>query len=164
MSQLVALSISIGLLGGVFTWLGLKLMLSVWAGFIAWACFFHCGGDINGLKQTIVGNIFGGLMAWIAAYLMLGFGIMPPIAVGVTVFILCMAAHVKLLSSIPASVYGYASTFAILLINAQRMALAELMAVDYQRNALLQAEASMILGALFGLLSAKLAGAMTKKA
>ncbi|MFI5210217.1 MAG: DUF1097 domain-containing protein [Gemmatimonadales bacterium] len=163
MSQLVALSLSIGLLGGVFTWLALGT-LSVWAGFIAWACFFHCGGDTNALKQTIVGNVFGAVMAWVAAFLVLQVGLPAGVAVGVTVFILCMAAHVKLLSSIPASVYGYASTFAILLIDAQRFAIAALVEVDYKGNPVLQVAASMIVGALFGFASSKLAGVLTKKA
>ena len=36
MSQLVALSVSIGLLGGIATILYLNLGLLIWAGFIAW--------------------------------------------------------------------------------------------------------------------------------
>jgi len=169
MTQLVALSVSIGVLGGVFTWLYLNLLgWSVWAGFIAWACFFHSGGDVAALKKTIVCNTFGAIMAWIAAYLALGplAGLGqagPPIAVGVTVLVLCLAAHVQLLSTIPASVYGYASTFAYLLLTAQAFAIAELMAVDFHRNAMLNIVLSMAGGAVFGLLSAKLAGALTKK-
>jgi len=73
-------------------------------------------------------------MAWVAAVLILQSGMPPGLVVGVTVFILCMAAHVKLLSSIPASVYGYAATFAILLIDAQRFALAALTEVSLHRQ------------------------------
>lgn len=171
MSQLLALSLSIGLLGGVATALYLTLSLPVWAAFIAWACFFHCGGDTNALKQTIIGNIFGSIMAWVAAFLILstplaaslGLPVGAGIIVGVTVFILCAAAHLKALSSIPASVYGYASTFAYLLLSAQAMAIAELTAVDFHRNALLLIIVAMAGGAIFGLLSAKLAGVLTKK-
>jgi len=169
MTPLVALSLSIGVLGGVFTYLYLNLGLAVWAGFIAWACFFHCGGDTNALRQTIVGNIFGAVMAWIAAFLVLGplagLGTVgAAIGVGVTVFLMCLAAHLKPLSVIPASVYGYASTFAYLLLTAQAMALAELQAIDFKRNAMLFVVVSMVGGALFGFLSAKLGGALTKKA
>lgn len=164
MSQLVALSLSIGVLGGVLTWLYLAVGLSVWAGFIAWACFFSCGGDTNALKQTIIGNIFGSVMAWIAAFLLLSTPTPAPIAVGVTVLVMCLAAHLKPLSSIPASVYGYAATFAYLLQTAQAMAIAELTAVDFHRNAMLLIVASMIGGAIFGLASGKVAGMLTKKA
>jgi len=162
MSQLVALSLSIGLLGGVFTWLVFGT-LSVWAGFIAWACFFHNGGDTNALKQTIVGNIVGAVLAWVAAYAVLQFSLPAGVGVGVTVFVLCMLAHVKLLSSIPTMVYGYAATFAIMLIDTQRFAIASLVDVNYHSNPLLQVTASMIVGALFGFASGKLAGALTKK-
>ena len=138
MSQLVALSISIGLLGGIATFIYLKLGLAIWAGFIAWACFFHCGGDSNALKQTIVGNIFGAICAWVAALIILtvplgdslGLPLWAGIVVGITVFIMCIAAHIKALAVIPASVYGYAATFAYLLLTAQAMVIAEMTAVD----------------------------------
>jgi|SRR5262245_36714176 len=172
MSTLVALSVSIGLLGGIATFIYLKLGLAIWAGFIAWACFFHSGGDSNALKQTIVGNIFGAVCAWIAAFIILSFPIgdklgLPAwaaIVVGITVFLLCLAAHIKALAVIPASVYGYAATFAYLLLTAQAMVIAEMTAIDFKRNALLFVVVSMVLGAFFGLASAKLAAALAKKA
>jgi hypothetical protein len=172
MSQLVALSVSIGLLGGIATFLYLNLGLAIWAGFIAWACFFHCGGDSNALKQTIVGNIFGAVCAWIAAFIILSFPmgdtlglpLWAGIVVGITVFALCMAAHIKALSVIPASVYGYAATFAYLLLTAQAMVIAEMTAMDFKRNASLFVVISMVLGALFGMASAKLGAALAKKA
>ena len=34
--------------------------------FIAWGCFYHCGGGETGLKNTIVCNIAGAVIAWIA--------------------------------------------------------------------------------------------------
>jgi len=172
MSQLVALSISIGLLGGIATFIYLKLGLAIWAGFIAWACFFHCGGDSNALKQTIVGNIFGAICAWVAALIIitvplgdsLGLPLWAGIVVGITVFIMCIAAHIKALAVIPASVYGYAATFAYLLLTAQAMVIAEMTAVDFKRNAFLFVVISMALGALFGMASAKLGAALAKKA
>ena len=172
MSQLVALSISIGLLGGIATFIYLKLGLAIWAGFIAWACFLHCGGDSNALKQTIVGNIFGAICAWVAALIILtvplgdslGLPLWAGIVVGITVFIMCIAAHIKALAVIPASVYGYAATFAYLLLTAQAMVIAEMTAVDFKRNAFLFVVISMALGALFGMASAKLGAALAKKA
>jgi len=172
MSQLLALSISIGLLGGIATFIYLKLGLAIWAGFIAWACFFHSGGDSNALKQTIVGNIFGAICAWIAAFIILtlpmgdrlGLPLWAGIVVGFTVFIMCVAAHIKALAVIPASVYGYAATFAYLLLTAQAMVIAEMTAVDFKRNALLMVVLSMVIGALFGMASAKLGAALAKKA
>jgi hypothetical protein len=170
MSQLVALSVSIGLLGGIATILYLKLGLLIWAGFIAWACFFHSGGDGNALKNTIVGNTFGAVCAWVAALIILSFPmadslglpVWAGIVVGITVLVLCLAAHVKALSSIPASVYGYAAVFAYLLQTADSMTKDRLMSAG-RGNALIVVIASMAIGALFGLASGRLGGALAAK-
>ena len=170
MSQLVALSVSIGLLGGIATILYLNLGLLIWAGFIAWACFFHSGGDGNALRNTIVGNAFGAFCAWIAALIILHFPLADSltlpvwagIVVGLTVMAMCLAAHIKAFSVIPASVYGYAATFAYLLQTADTMTKEKLMSAGLG-NALLVVIISMALGALFGLASGKLGGALAAK-
>ena len=171
MSQLVALSVSIGLLGGIATILYLKLGLLIWAGFIAWACFFHSGGDGNALRNTIVGNAFGAFCAWVAALIILSFPLAESltlpvwagIVVGLTVMAMCLAAHIKAFSVIPASVYGYAATFAYLLQTADTMTKDKLMSAS-MANALLVVIISMAIGALFGLASGKLGGALAAKA
>lgn len=170
MSQLVALSVSIGLLGGIATILYLKAGLLIWAGFIAWACFFHSGGDTNALKNTIIGNAFGAICAWVAALIILSFPmadslglpVWAGIVVGITVLVLCLAAHIKAFSSIPASVYGYAAVFAYLLQTADTMSKEKLMSAG-MGNALILVFVSMALGALFGLASGKMGGALTAK-
>jgi len=171
MSQLVALSVSIGLLGGIATILYLNLGLLIWAGFIAWACFFHSGGDGNALRNTIVGNAFGAFCAWLAALIILHFPLADSltlpvwagIVVGLTVMAMCLAAHIKAFSVIPASVYGYAATFAYLLQTADTMTKDKLMSAS-MGNALVVVIISMALGALFGLASGKLGGALAAKA
>ena len=171
MSQLVALSVSIGLLGGIATILYLKVGLLIWAGFIAWACFFHSGGDGNALRNTIVGNAFGAFCAWLAALIILHFPLADTltlpvwagIVVGLTVMAMCLAAHIKAFSVIPASVYGYAATFAYLLQTADTMTKDKLMSAS-MANALLIVIISMAIGALFGLASGKLGGALAAKA
>jgi hypothetical protein len=170
MSQLVALSVSIGLLGGVATILYLKLGLLIWAGFIAWACFFHSGGDTNALKTTTVGNAFGAFCAWVAAVIILAIPLAETlslpvwagIVVGLTVLALCLGAHIKALSSIPASVYGYAAVFAYLLQTADSMTKAKLLSVS-MGNVLILVIVSMAIGALFGLASGKVGSALTAK-
>jgi len=170
MSQLVALSVSIGLLGGIATILYLKLGLLIWAGFIAWACFFHSGGDTNALKTTIVGNAFGAVCAWVAAVIILSvplgeklsLPVWAGIVVGITVLVLCLAAHIKAFASIPASVYGYASVFAFLLQTADAMTKEKLRSASLA-NALIIVFVSMAIGALFGLASGKMGGALAAK-
>src|SRR6267378_7496152 len=86
----------------------------VWAGFIAWGCFFHCGADNNAPSKTIVGTSYGALIGWIALLIIVNVpvpalgGAWPAIVVGVTVFFLVIVASIKLLSVVAADVYGYA--------------------------------------------------------
>lgn len=171
MSQLTALSVSIGVLGGIATWLFLAVGgILIWAAFLAWACFFHTGGTADALKKTVTGNIFGAFMAWLAALILLtvplGNALPLPlwagIVVGVTVLVLCLAARFGPLSVIPANVYGYAATFAFLLQTPEALDKAQLLSGGLG-NALFVVVVSMVIGAFFGLASAKLGAALTKK-
>ena len=92
----------------------------------------------------------------------LGLPLWAGIVVGLTVFAMCAAAHIKALATIPASVYGYAATFAYLLQTPGALAKDMLLSATMQ-NALIVVAVSMIIGAIFGLLSGKMAGALTKK-
>jgi hypothetical protein len=167
MTGLVALAVSIGLLGGIATALYMKVGLAIWAGFIAWACFFHTGGDTEALKKTIVGNLWGILCAAAAAWLLLSTNLGaagPPVIVGITVLVLVLGAHFKPLATVPAAVYGYAATFAYLLQTAEAMVIGKLLMVDVRGNPILVVAISMVLGALFGWASAKMAASLTKQA
>lgn len=169
MSQLVALSVSIGVLGGIAAFLFLKVSLLIWAAFVAWGCFFHSGGDTNGLRNTIVGNVFGAFCAWVAAVILLsvplgdtlGLPLWAAIVVGVTVLGMCLAAHIKALSVIPASVYGYASTFAFLLQTAGMLNKDKLLSASLQ-NGFVVVALSMVIGALFGFASGKVGALLAK--
>ena len=177
MPQLVALSVSIAVLGAIWAFLALGPLggiVLVWAGFVAWGCFFHTGGDDPALVKTIVGNIYGVVIAWIALLIIVnvpveGLGtVWPAIVVGVTVFFLVIVASIDKLSAVPAQVYGYASTVAYSLHQATDAEagsgpLANLASASMQ-NPLLLLIVSMVVGALFGWASGKLAGALTKEA
>ena len=177
MPQLVALSVSIAVLGAIWAFLALGPLggiVLVWAGFVAWGCFFHTGGDDQALAKTIVGNIYGVVIAWIALLIIVnvpveGLGtVWPAIVVGVTVFCLVIVASIDKLSAVPAQVYGYASTVAYSLHQATDAEagsgpLANLASASFQTPLLLLI-VSMVVGALFGWASGKLAGALTKEA
>ena len=118
-----------------------------------------------------MGNAFGAFCAWVAALIILHFPLADSltlpvwagIVVGLTVMAMCLAAHIKAFSVIPASVYGYAATFAYLLQTADTMTKDKLMSAS-MANALLAVIISMAIGALFGLASGKLGGALAAKA
>src|ERR1700758_3665720 len=171
MKQLSALSLAIGFLGAVATWICLKFGgLLIWAVFIAWGCFFQCGGDDSALRNTIVSSIFGSLVASIAALIILNvpladslsLPLWAAIVVGVTVWFICIAANVKALSTIPANVYGYAATFAFLLQTPDRLSTQALTSVG-MNNAFIAVSISMVVGALFGYASSKLGAALMTK-
>jgi hypothetical protein len=171
MDLITALSVSIGLLGGIAAWLFLGplggLGLSIWAAFIAWATFYHCGGKEAGLQKTIVHNIFGAIMGWIALLLVtqvplgasLGVPLWAGICVAVTVFVLVYAAKSPMLSDIPASVFGYAAVAAFGLAGGK---LGSVTAASFE-NPLINIVVSLVIGALFGYVSEKAAGAIVKK-
>jgi hypothetical protein len=168
MDLVIALAIVIGLMGGAATWLVLGplagLSLQIWAIFIAWACFFHCGGGEAGLKNTIVCGIWGSICATVALLLVTSFagGLGVPLAAGVlvaiTVAIMIAGAKVPLLATIPAAVYGYASTAAYALLSG--VALGDAGAVI---RASIIVIVSLVIGAVLGYISEKVAGALDSK-
>ena len=168
MSLLTALAISIGGLGGLATWvcLGMVTGLQIWAIFIAWACFYHCGGAEAGLKNTIICNIAGAVLAWIALIIVvntggiggaLPAGLWAGIVVGVTVAIIVLLANVPAFATIPAMVYGYASVAAFFLLSG---AAANVMAADFT-NPLVTVVVSMVIGAVLGYVSQKIGVALS---
>jgi hypothetical protein len=164
MTLITALAISIGVLGGIATYVVLgplvALNLQIWAIFIAWACFYQCGGKEAGLKNTLVHNIFGVFMAWIALLLVtiiplggvLGVPLWAGICVGVTVLLLVLAASQPTLAIIPASVYGYAAGAAYALLGTK---LDTLTSASMQ-NPLVVIIVSMVVGAVLGYVSEKI--------
>ena len=167
MSKLTALALSIAVLGGVWAFVALNPLASValvWVGFIAWGCYFHSGADDAALQKTIAGMIFGAVMAGVALYLVnagtlasLG-SLAAPVIIAVTVFPLVILASNNLLSVVPANVYGYAAT-AGLALTAGTAANATLLDMT---NPVLLVAVSTVLGAVFGMVSNKVAGMLGK--
>ncbi len=164
MSLNTALAISLGVLGAVATWLFLGPLggaLAIWAAFIAWGCFFHNGGKESGLQSTILGTAAGAIIAGITLKVAgAGIGaslpaaVWPAICVGIGVAAMVLLANIPLFASIPAQVYGFASTVALTLLG---NASGNLTAVSIQ-NPVLVIILSMIIGAVFGYASEKVAG------
>lgn len=159
MSILIALAVSIGVFATLATWLFLgplaALNMQIWQAFIAWACYFHCGGKPASATKTIVNMSFGAVVGVVAVLLagqlgMLG-ALAAPVAVGVMAAVLVLAAHVPQLSTIPAGVYGFAAVAGLILLKGIA-----------PTEALLPTIGSIVLGAAFGWLSETVAGKLTK--
>lgn len=174
MKSLTALSLSIGGLAGIATYLAvgpLSGIFLIWAATIAWAAYFALGGDMAALKNTVVCGIFGVFMAWFTALEItfipptaaLGFPLLASIAVAVSVVVMCLAANIPQLAAIPASVLGYSSTFAFLLQTPGKLNRDILLSVTLH-NPLIVISISFIVGAAFGFWSGKLGIKLTKTA
>lgn len=168
MDLVTALAVSIGLLGGVATYLYLSdfwgLGLQIWAAFIAWASFYHCGGKVQGFTSSILANLWG--VVWgaltLIAFSNLDFGLPAPIWAGICVAIgvglMILGAKIPIFSAIPATVYGYAATVAFALLTNTVASLVE----PTLLNPAAIVAISMIGGAIFGLISEAFAGAIAK--
>ena len=159
MSILIALTITIGVLSVVATWLFLgplaALNCQIWQAFLGWACFFHCGGKTEGLQKTAICMSFGALIGTLAVMLagqLGGLGALAaPVAVGIGAAVIVQASQIGLLATIPACVYGFGAVAGLILLKG----LAPL-------DAILPTIGSVIVGALFGWVSEAAAGKMAK--
>lgn len=159
MSLLIALTISIGLLAVAATWLFLgplaAMNMQIWQAFIAWACFFNNGGKSAGLKTTLLCMSFGAVVGMVSVMLIGSLGglgsLAAPVAVGIGAAVIVLAAHLPLLSAIPASVYGFASIAGLILLKGLSPA-----------AAIVPTVLSIVVGALFGWASEQVAGKLTK--
>jgi Protein of unknown function (DUF1097) len=115
MPILFALAVSIGLIAIPVIWSFLgplaSFNLQIWQCFIAWGCFYHCGGGITGIRTTVLGMTFGTLIGAVvvtAAGYLGALGVLAvPVAGAVGASVIVLAAYIGLLSTIPASVYGF---------------------------------------------------------
>ena len=164
MSSNSALAISVGVLGAIAAYLFLGPLggaLAIWAAFIAWGCYFHCGGKEQGLQSAILNNaagaVIGGLTLLAAGAAIGGSmpaAVWPAICVGIGVAAMVLLANVPVFSSIPAQVYGFASVVAYTLMKDAGGSLT----AGSMENPVVVIVLSMIIGAVFGYVSEKIAG------
>jgi len=173
MKSLVALSISIGVLGGIAAALclgPLSGIVLIWAVFISWAVYFVLGGDGKALQKTIICNVLGAILAWITLLIILAvplagvltLPIWAGIVIGVLVTIMCLLAHIEIFDSIPASVIGYACVAAYALQTPDALTMNALTSGSFN-NPLIVIGVSLIIGAIIGMISGKVGAALTSE-
>ena len=160
MNLIIALTISIGVLAAAATYLclGTSFGLQVWALFIGWGSFYHTGGGNDGLTKSAINHVWGIVVAAIALFVVATVGGSTAVTsaiVGVSVVVLVLGAHIPALSTIPAAVYGYASTAAFCLLTG--VAIGDMAALAPAAGIV---AISMIIGNIFGFVSEKVAGAL----
>lgn len=173
MKSLVALSVSIGVLGGIAAALCLGPLAGkvlIWAVFIAWGCFFVIGGDGKALQKTIICTLLGAILAWLTLLIILAIPlagaltlpIWAGIVIAVLVTIMCLLAHIEIFDSIPASVFGYASVAAYTLQTDGALAIPMLTSGSFN-NPLIVIGVSLVIGAILGMISGKVGTALTSE-
>lgn len=164
MHIITALALAIGALAAAASWLclGTPLGLQVWALFIGWGSFYHTGGKAEGLRKSVTNHAWGVVLAAITLVVIGKVGgsvTVTSAIIGVSVVILVLGAHLPALSTIPAGVYGYASTAAFSLLSG--VAIADPGAMGKAAGLVL---ASLVIGNIFGLVSEKLGGMLAAPA
>jgi Protein of unknown function (DUF1097) len=118
MDVLVALAISIGILIAGWTYVASAEVanLPVWAGIVAWGCFFAAGGKTTGLTKTIASNLSGVVWAFIALWAFARFGggtAMLSLLVGLAALFMVLQSRIAPLSFIPGAFLGAATAVSV---------------------------------------------------
>jgi uncharacterized protein DUF1097 len=151
MDVLVALGLSIGLLIAGWTYVALGVAaLPVWAGIVAWGCFFAAGGKTAGLTKTIASTLSGVLWAYLAltAWNKLGGGVpVLSVLVGVAALFMVLQSRIPALGFIPGAFLGAATAVSV---------------VVGANGSWSKTIIALVAGAVLGYVSELLAGALTR--
>lgn len=161
MPPTLALASSIAVLGGLDTYLtATALPIPVWVTFIAWASFFACGGGLAGLVKSVTSNWVGIVIASLCLLAITtapGSPTLAAVSVGLGSGLMILAASAGFLGYPPAIVFGFASLVGTTQATGHGVLDAGL------AHPTLVAGFSMLVGALFGLVSEMLAKALTER-
>jgi Protein of unknown function (DUF1097) len=117
MDALVALAISIGILIAGWTYIAIDVaQLPVWAGIVAWGCFFAAGGKTTGLTKTIAANLSGVFWAFLVLQALPRAGggtAVLAILVGLAAVMMVLQAKLPALSFIPGAFLGAATAVSV---------------------------------------------------
>ncbi|EXX84686.1 membrane protein [Paenibacillus darwinianus] len=152
MPALVALSVVIAVLAGVWTSLSIMWGLVTFAAFVSWACFFASGGGAKGLKTTLITNftgvVWGVLIIRFSDGIAAAAGTATPVALGISLGIIAgvmvLASKVGIWAYVPGVFMGTATYFGA--------------GLDFTGSAI-----GLVVGAFLGIASAKLSDALTAK-
>ena len=176
MSENTAMAISLGLFGSLSTYLFTAYggSLSLWATFIAWACFFHSGGGATAAKLTLASSVFGCVLGWTTMLAMtgssfgasLGMPLWGAICVAVSAPIAVLAARIPVLSAVPITMSALACISAFVLLKGADMqdavGAANMLSMSIDQNAFINILLSMLIGLGFGLATERFAISIMK--
>ena len=176
MSFINALGLVLFIIGGILTYLALGPFLGhayfIWAVFIATAAGVALGGTTEAFKNLVICGIAGVVLAWAATLIIInvpvaasiGLPAWAGIVVGLTTGCLAWSANIPLFPAIPATVIGYAMTFAYLLggdFNPGAHVSNKVLLGLTLENPLICMSISLIVAAAFGIVALRLATSLS---
>jgi hypothetical protein len=134
----------------------------VWAAFIGWASYDHSGASTQAVVRSSAALVFGVVMAWMVAIVVVT-GALPlsvplatAISAGLASFLIVIASRVTYLSVVPATFYGFASTFAYLSLAPGALTIGAMITPGW-KNAILSVPISLLIGTGLGMVHGWLA-------
>ena len=115
MNILFAISLTTGILSGIWGWIAVSLGLLSWAGFLGCTSFFATPNEgIRGLLQSLLCNISGVFWALVIIYSSswMGVDVLGYIITAIVAFMMCIQASKSWLAYIPGTFIGSCATFA----------------------------------------------------
>ncbi len=168
MSFVNALALVLGVIGGILTYASLSTgLFMIWATFVFTATGVALGGTAEAFKNLVVCALMGMVLAMLASLLILNVNLglpgalWPAIVVGATTACLALVAHIPLFPAIPATVIGYASTFAYIL--SANLLTPEGITGGGTKNPAFLIATSLVVAYGFGRVSLALAGKLSAK-
>jgi hypothetical protein len=136
--------------------------LFVWAAFIGWASYAHSGATPKASVRSSAALVFGVVMAWLVAMaaaagtLTVSAPLATAISAGIASFLIVAASRLPLLAVVPATFYGFASTFAYLSLAPGASSVAAMTSPGW-RNAAVSVSVSLLVGTALGVIQGRLA-------
>ena len=174
MSFVAALAICLGVIGGILAYLCLGPAagaMHIWLIFIGAAAGVALGGTTEAYKNMVICALMGMVVAWAASLIVINvplaatltLPVWAGIVVGVTTGLFVAFGHIPFFATIPATVVGYAGTFAYLLGDPKTLLTNDVLLGAKITNPLFCITLSILVAAAFGLVSLKLATAMSTR-
>jgi Protein of unknown function (DUF1097) len=130
--------------------------LFVWAAFIGWASYDHSGATPQAALHSSAALIFGVVMAWAVA-IVVAAGTLPLSAslatattAGIASFLIVRASAGPILSVVPATFYGFASTFAYLSLVPRAFTISAMTSPNW-KNVIVAVPISLLIGTGLGI-------------
>lgn len=115
MSTLVAISLTTGILSGLWGWIAISFGLLSWAGFLGCTSYFASPNDgVKGLLSSLLTNMTGVFWAMVIIHgsTFAGLEILGYVITAIVAFFMCIQAKQTWLAYIPGTFIGSCATFA----------------------------------------------------